>query len=82
MKMPIKINGVPLREYVHPGHKRGACRIPASVLRETLKLRDEEGKSFKEIGEMMGVTRGSACYRYRRAKEILDDAERTVRKRD
>jgi len=69
--MVIKINGVPFREYVHPGHKKNACRIPTSILRETLKLKDEEKKSFKEIGEIMRVSRGAVYYRYGRAKETL-----------
>ena len=69
--MVIKINGVPLKEYINRSNSGKTCNIPMDVLKEALELRDERNKSFSEIGAEMGISRGSARYRYGRAKELL-----------
>jgi len=71
-KLVIKINGMPLRTYIDRSNSGKTCNIPIDILKETLELRDERNKSFSEIGEEMGITRGSARYRYGRAKELLN----------
>jgi len=70
--MVIKINGVPLRTYINRSNSGKSCNIPMGELKKALELRDERNKSFSEIGEEMGISRGSARYRYGRAKELLN----------
>jgi len=69
--MPIKVNGKPFREYIRPGAQKDVCIIPKEILREVVRLKDEENKNFIEIAEIMGCSRGAAYYRYRCAKKYI-----------
>jgi len=74
--MTIKINGKPFREYIRPGAQKDVCTIPIEILREVMRLKDEEDKNFIEIARIMGCSRGASYYRYHRAKKIVKNEER------